>query len=41
MKRLFIACTVILSLVFFHSAALAGPIAVVDTNSIFFYFFYR
>lgn len=35
MKRLFIACTVILSLVFFHSAALAGPIAVVDTNSIF------
>lgn len=35
MKRLFIACTVILSLAFFHSAALAGPIAVVDTNSIF------
>lgn len=35
MKRLFIACTVILSLAFCQSSALAQPVAVVDTNIIF------
>lgn len=36
MKRLFIiACTFILSIAFFHTMALAQPIAVVDTNIIF------